>query len=124
MAHSAMHFGIGLTAGALAGLPLIYKTLRRRIPSSIAVRRWLIISYSAAIVAVFPSLLDNIGIPENITSAWPMNIFLLHPLISLKQGGKLIGETLIVVCFFFQYFILMLLLWRSRRIMRMKSNDE
>lgn len=119
-----MHFGIGLTSGAAAGLPFIYRALRRRMPSSMAARQWLIISYATAIAAVFPSLLDNIGIPETITSAWPMNIFLLHPLINLKQGGKLIGETLIVACFFCQYSILMLLLRRSRRIIRLKSSYE
>lgn len=123
MAHSAMHFGIGLTSGALAGLPLVFKAVRRRMPPAGAAAKWLIASYAAAVIAVIPSILDNLGVPANITSSWPMNIFLLHPVINLKKGGKLIGEVLIVACFFFQYLILMILLWRSRKTAS-RNNDE
>lgn len=124
MAHSAMHFGIGLTSGALAGIPLIYRALHRKLSSASAARQWLLISYAAGIAAVFPALLNRIGIPETITSSWPMNIFFLYPFINLRPGGALIGEMLIVTCFLFQYFMLMILLWHSRRMIQAAKNDK
>ena len=114
MAHSAMHFGLGLVAGASAGLPLIRDAMRRS-PSLNAVQ-WLIFSYVAGAIAVFPSLLGYIGVPESVTTAWYMNIFFFAPLIDqLKSGGKLIGETLLVSGFIFQYSILMILLWQTKK---------
>lgn len=114
MAHSAMHFGLGLAAGASAGLPLVRDAIRRS--PSVNAGKWLLVSYVSGAIAVFPSLLGYIGVPESITAAWYMNIFLFSPIIDqLKSGGKLIGETLVVSGFIFQYSILMILLWKTEK---------
>lgn len=114
MAHSAMHFGLGAVAGAVAGLPLLRGALRKDTAKHAAI--WILTSYGVGALAVIPSLLSFLGVPEGATSYWTMNVFVLHPLIDqLKSGGKLIGEVLIVSCFFFQYVIMMFLLWRTRR---------
>jgi hypothetical protein len=114
MAHSAMHFGLGLAIGASAGLPLIRDAIKKN--TSRNTRKWLLVSYVTGAIAVFPSFLGLLGVPESVTSAWFMNIFLFSPLIDrMKSGGKLIAETLIVSSFLFQYSILMFLLWRTKR---------
>lgn len=114
MAHSAMHFGIGLAAGTASGLPFLRAAMKEE--TSRNSRIWLTISYLLGAIAVVPSFLGTIGIPESITSGWYMNVFLLHPLIDhLKSGGKLVGETLIVTCFLFQYFMMLVLLRRAMR---------
>ncbi len=112
MAHSAMHFGIGLAVGAASGLPFLKAALKEEVSRNSAT--WLAISYVLGAIAVLPSFLGLIGVPESITSSWYMNVFLLHPIIDrLKSGGKLIGETLVVSCFLFQYFIMLVLLRRT-----------
>ena len=112
MAHSAMHFGIGLAVGAASGLPFLWTALKEQAARNSGV--WLTISYVLGAIAVFPSFLGMIGVPESVTSAWYMNIFLFHPLMDrLKPGGKLIGETLVVTCFLFQYSMMLLLLHRA-----------
>jgi hypothetical protein len=114
MAHSAMHFGVGLAIGAAAGLPMLRRALKDK--TSLESAKWLATTYAIGGLAVLPSLLGLLGVPEAITSAWFMNIFLLHPVIDhLKSGGKLIGETLIVSCFFSQYAIMLFLLFRIKK---------
>jgi hypothetical protein len=109
-----MHFGLGLAAGAASGLPFLRAALKEE--ASRNSRIWLMISYLLGAVAVFPSFLGVLGVPETITSGWYMNIFLLHPIMDqLKSGGKLIGETLIVSCFLFQYLMMLMLLLRTKR---------
>ena len=111
MAHSSMHFGLGLAAGAAASLPLLREALKNE--TALNSGQWLIASYAVGTAAVVPSFLSLLGVPESITSAWYMNIFLFHPLIDqLKSGGYLIGETLIVSCFLFQYVTMIFLFWR------------
>ncbi len=114
MAHSAMHFGLGALAGASAGLPLLRRALRKDTAKYSAI--WVLLTYGVGAFAVIPSLLSLLGVPEPATAYWTMNLFLFHPLIDrVKSGGKLIGEMLIVSCFLFQYAIMMILLWRTRK---------
>lgn len=114
MAHSAMHFGAGLATGTVACLPFLKEALKT--DTSRNAGYWLAAAYGLGCFAVVPSLLGLLGVPESITSAWFMNIFLFHPIIDyLKSGGKLIGETLIVSCFLFQYSIMLLLLWQTKK---------
>lgn len=116
MAHSSFHFAIGLLLGtAIAGFPVLITLFRlwrgiqtrQSIDLTRLTKRMLLISYGLAIMAVIPNLLRSIGCPEQICSNIVMNIFVLHPLInSIKHGGMLIGELLIIAVFFFQYTML------------------
>ncbi len=109
-----MHFGIGLAAGAASGLPFLKAALKEDASRNAAI--WLAMSYVLGAAAVFPSLLGLMGVPESVTSAWFMNIFLFHPIIDrVKTGGKLIGETLVVSCFLLQYLMMLILLRRIRK---------
>ena len=111
MADSAMHFGIGLAAGAVSGVPFLRAAFREEMSRNSAT--WLSISYAVGAAAVIPSLLGILGVPESVTSGWYMNVFLFHPIIDqLKSGGALVGETLVVSCFLFQYLMMLLLLRR------------
>ena len=116
MAHSLFHFFIGLTAGSLCFLNIIFRPWLDGEKMSNPLRRWLILSYAIACFAIIPNLLCRAGLPQNVCASWWMNIFVLYPVINkLKDGGSLIGQVGITLFFILQYLCLLGAIARTRR---------
>ena len=111
-----MHFGIGWAVGTIFPLPFVIYCLTAFRRKSRFLGIWIIASFVLAVYATVPNILSALGCPSSFcTSKW-MNIFLFHQAIdSVKRGGMLIGETLVAVCFAFQYAILILAVWLTRK---------
>ena len=119
MAHSAMHFAIGLAVGTAAFLPSLVKAARRNGKRAPAFARWIGISWALALFAVVPNLLRGFGVPDAICSGWWMNVFLFHPLADrLKSGGMLIGELGIALLLTLQYVLLLAALYTAPKHVR------
>jgi len=118
MAHSALHFAIGMAAGSACAAAPLLRAWRSGLPVARPYFRWFAASLAGGAFAVTPSLLRRIGLPEAVCeSAW-MNVFLLHPLINrLKPGGITMGPLLMGAAFAAQYAVLLLALFRARRAM-------
>jgi len=117
MAHTALHFSIGLAAGALLSAPPVVRKFRRTGQSAMALGIWLGAAYALGIFASVPNILRWMGVPELACSGWWMNVCLFHPLIDdLESGGMLVGELLFAACFGLQYLVLLITLrWVRRR---------
>jgi len=115
MAHSAMHFVIGLAAGTAVLLPSVVKAARRNDRLAPAFAKWIAISWALGLLAIVPSLLRGLGVPAAVCSGWWMNLFLFHPLADrLKPGGMLVGELGVALLLTLQYVLLLLALQRAR----------
>ena len=113
MAHSAMHFTIGLAVGTAAFLPSVARALRRRDAVAPALARWIGASWALALFAIVPSLLRHLGVPDRVCSGWWMNVFLFHSFANRwKAGGMLIGELGVAACMTLQYVVLLVALRR------------
>lgn len=117
MAHSAIHFSIGMIAGSIATFPVVVTAWRVKSTLTKKIRHWLIISYAAGIYAITPSILGWIGLSESFCQGWWMNIFLLHPLINrLETTGRLIPATIaIILCFVIPYLVILAALFRAKK---------
>lgn len=117
MAHSAIHFSIGMIAGSIATFPTIITAWRNSTPLAKKIRRWLLISYATGIYAIIPSLLGWIGVPASICQGWWMNIFLLHPLINkIGETGRLFPAIIAVfLCFVVPYLIILVALFQAKK---------
>ncbi|MCK5528146.1 MAG: hypothetical protein KAI74_00570 [Kiritimatiellae bacterium] len=117
MAHSAIHFSIGMIAGSIATFPVVVTAWRANTKLAKKISRWLIISYAAGIYAITPSLLSWIGLSEKFCQGWWMNIFLLHPLINkLETTGRLIPATIAVfLCFVIPYLMILAALFKQHK---------
>ena len=114
MAHSAMHFVIGLAAGTAVLLPSVVKAARADGKGAAAFAKWIGVSWALALFAIVPNLLRSLGVPDAICSGWWMNVFLFHPVADrLKPGGMLIGELGIALLLTFQYVLLLAALRRA-----------
>ena len=119
MAHTALHFSLGLAIGTIIPAPSVFKQFMRTGRKSGPLRLWLLASYALGTFATVPNILRSLGVPEIVCSGWWMNLFLFHPLIDrLENGGMLIGELILVGCFSFQYLALLLAL---RSVLRKTS---
>lgn len=115
MAHSTMHFAVGLAAGTAILLPSVLKNLKAGRKISKESGRLLLVSYALAFAAIVPNLLRHSGVPDSFCSGWWMNLFLLNPLLDkLKPGGMLIGELMIVLFFVLHYAIIIAGIIRTR----------
>jgi len=107
MAHSTMHFAIGLVSGTAILLPSVLRGMTTGKKTSKDTGRMLAVSYALAFVAIIPNLLRHAGIPDSFCSGWWMNLFLFNPMLDkLKPGGLLIGELMILVLFVTHYSII------------------
>lgn len=115
MAQSTVHFAIGMIAGTAVALPRLVRRQRAGEPVAAEFARWFLYSYGLGALAIVPSVLRKMGVPDGVCDGWWMNVFLLYPLIGrLKSGGTLVGELLMGSVFGLQYG-LMLLYIRSHR---------
>ena len=122
MADSVLHFGIGVGLGTMAFAPSAIRAIFRmcrgssaRSPEGLAALtgKMLLLSYGLGIVAVIPNLLRSAGCPEALCSNIVMNVFVLHPFIdSLKTGGRLLGELLVVSLFLLHYSTILIAILR------------
>lgn len=116
MAHTALHFSVGLAAGTVLPLPAIAKRLARAGRKAGVLGLWLGAAYALALFASVPNILRGLGVPEPICSGWWMNLFLFHPWIdAVEKGGMLVGELLLAACFSLQYLALLLTLRSIQR---------
>ena len=107
MAHSTMHFAVGLAVGTALLIPAVLKKIRDCEKTSAATGKLLAVSYTLAFTAIIPNLLRHSGIPDTFCSGWWMNLFFFNPLLDkLKSGGMLIGEVLILLFFCIHYAII------------------
>lgn len=117
MAHSAFHFAIGLAAGTACLLPDVVRAVRRRQQVAQRLRRWIVLAYVCGIVAIIPSILRRLGLPDAFCSGGWMNVFFLHPCVDrLQSGGMLIAEFAIVACFVAHYTTLLVAILRLNRV--------
>ena len=115
MAHSTMHFAVGLAAGTCILLPQVLAKIKAGEKTCKAIEKLLTCAYILAGFSVIPNILRHSGFPDSFCSGWWMNIFLLNPLLDkLKPGGMLIGEILIVLFFVLHYSIIIAALLRNR----------
>ena len=116
MAHTALHFSLGMAIGSATLLPAVAKAWRAGRPVAGAVGRWLAGAYALGVYAVVPSLLGWVGLPPALCSGWWMNVFLLHPLINrFARGGMIAAGAAIIVCFALPYAVLLLGIRRAGR---------
>lgn len=107
MAHSLLHFTLGLWAAMLVLLPRL-PAWERTGPRARAYGRWLAGAYALALWAIIPNLLRRTGLPESFCSGPWMNLFMLHPIVDqLHPGGMLIGEAVFLAAVALQYLLLL-----------------
>lgn len=111
MADLMFHFGCGIAAGTVAGLPAVLRHARPPARVSTIAAAWLLSAWAVGLWAIAPSLLRAIGLPSAISAAPCMNIFFFHPLLDrLENGGMLKGEMLTSGAFLLQYLTLVWLI--------------
>jgi len=114
MAHSALHFSLGMVIGSAATLPRVAKAWIANRTLAGDLRRWLLVSYALGLYAIVPSLLGWCGLPAAFCRGWWMNVFLLHPLLTrLKAGGMIPAGCAICFCFVVPYCLLLAALRRA-----------
>lgn len=115
MAHAALHFAAGMTAGMILMAPRLRRAWQQRAQLYPAVRWWLLAAWGLGVTATIPSLLKYAGAPEAFCSGWWMNLFLLHPLIN-----RMLPQNLILASFTFggliafQYLVILASILRLR----------
>ena len=116
MAHSALHFSIGVALGSAATLHTVAREWLSGGKLSRSIGRWILISYGLGLYAIIPSLLRWIGIPESITHGWWMNVFLLHPILTrFRAGGMIPAGFAIFFCFVIPYSVILAAILRARK---------
>ena len=117
MTHPTIHFAVGCFAATLLMLPPLCRDGLYGRPLAARFRRWFLVSGALGLVAVIPSLLGRLGLPEPwIRSVW-MNVFLLHPWVTeIKSGGAAVGPALLTAWIAFAYGLVLIAIWRNRQV--------
>lgn len=114
MAHSTVHFSVGMITGIACGAPLLLRAWRECQRVAQRATQWLLLAWALGIFAEFPGILRRLRVPDQICDGPWMNIFLLYPLINeAKPGGQTMGPILMAMLFGCQYALLLLLIIRS-----------
>ena len=104
MAHTALHFTVGMVVGMVALAPRVRAAFQTRRHLAPAIRQWLAAAWGLGVFAVIPSLLGFVGLSPGFCSGWWMNLFLFHPLLnSIVTRGMIAGGFGLVACFVLQY---------------------
>jgi hypothetical protein len=119
MAHANFHLAAGIAVGtAVTALPVARAWLASR-PVSRPIARMLVASYALGFWAVIPNAITTLGGPASVHHAWWSNVFLGHAAIDRQvEQGLLIGELGIAAAFVAHYALVLLALWRARRLSR------
>ncbi len=116
MAHSALHFSIGMAAATLATVPGLIR--RRRRPDRLApfFARWIGFSLALGVFAIAPALLRRAGLPDAVCDGWWMNVFFLHSRLQRAWPGRgmLPGLMLIATISAAQYALIVAAILRKR----------
>lgn len=116
MAHTALHFSMGMGIATAVSLRPLVRAWTERRGLAAATARWLALSYALGFYAIVPSLLSRAGCAPELCRGWWMNIFLLHPwLTALKPGGTVFGPLALLACFALQYLFLLACVRRVSR---------
>jgi hypothetical protein len=115
MAHAALHFAVGMTAGMVLLAPRLKMAWHTRRQVYAAVKWWILAAWGLGFAAIVPSLLKYGGLPESFCSGWWMNVFLLHPLLN-----RLLPQNLILASFIFGSLIALQYLFILAAILRIK----
>jgi hypothetical protein len=107
MAHSAIHFSVGILAATALSAPSLARAFAARRGLAAAVGRWLVWSYALGLYAVIPSLLRRAGAGETFCRGWWMNLFLFHPLLAHWRGGTVVAAAALACTFALQYGVLL-----------------
>ncbi|MFC1452492.1 hypothetical protein ACFLSJ_04010 [Verrucomicrobiota bacterium] len=122
MAHSTLHFSVGMIAGSAVAFHVLARAWRAGRGLARAFAAWLLVSYALGVFAVVPGLLRRLGVPDSICDGWWMNVFLFYPLINrVKPGAMTSGPIALAACFGAQYVILLAAL---RKLMRAKRDQD
>ena len=126
MAHSTLHFSLGMIAGTAISLPSLVRAWRQNNRLSIRFLTWFLVSYGLGVYAVVPGLLRRLGLPDAFCDGSWMNAFLFYPLLNVVKPGALTsGPLTLAACFAFQYGLLLLALFsKYRKQMRGASDQE
>lgn len=117
MAHSALHFSLGMAVATAATAPPLRRAWRAGERVAGKLRTWLVACYACGLYAIIPSLLGRVGVPERICRSGWMNVFLLHPALTrLKPGGTVIGPAVLLACIVMQYACLLAAVRRSSEL--------
>jgi hypothetical protein len=124
MAHSAIHFSVGLAAATVAALPPLARAWRRGEPLAGRFRSWFGWSLALGTFAVAPALLGRLGVPEAVCESGWANVFLFHPLINrLKPGGETMGPLMLGAGLAFHYLVLLAAVLRAQRGRRSRGAE-
>lgn len=108
MAHSTLHFSVGIVAGSAFALPGLLRAWIAGLPIARRFARWLLLSWALGVYAVIPGILRRSGVPEHVCDGWWMNVFLFHPLVHwLRPGAQTSGPLVLGACFAVQYALLL-----------------
>ena len=116
MAHSALHFSVGMIAGTAVALPALARAWREDGRLSPHFRRWMLWAYGLGALAIVPALLRKAGLPDAVCEGWWMNVFMLHSLINTVIRREAMPQTgaLLALCFGCQYVLILLAIRRQR----------
>jgi len=119
MAHASFHFAAGLAVGMALQTPSLRQAWDRGREIAPSVLRWMAWSWAFGVWAIIPSLLRYAGCPESLCNGWWMNVFLLHPVVN-RWGphATIIGGVAFVLCFSFQYTVILAGIRRIRKLKR------
>lgn len=117
MAHSGLHFAVGMAAGmAVAAGPMV-RAWRARAAVAPAARRWLVCSWAVGLWAIIPGLARYAGVPDPICDGVWMNAFVLYPALNalLPWKGVPVAAVALLGCFLLQYGVLLAAVRRASR---------
>ena len=107
MAHSALHFSLGMAVASLFCLPSLLRAWRARARLAAPFLKWILLTWALGIYAVIPGILRRLGAAEAVCDGEWMNIFLFYPALNaLIPRGTILGIFAIALAFSLQYFIL------------------
>lgn len=117
MAHSVLHFSIGLAVGTAAALPPLVRAWRRQQNLAPFFARWLATAYGLGFLAIVPGLLRRLGLPGVCCDGWWMNVFLFHPLLNamVPREDMPLAVGALAACFTLHYGLVLLALRRRQR---------
>lgn len=114
MAHTTLHFSLGMAVGMGFGLPGLLRAWRLRSPLSATYAHRFALAVGLGILAIAPALLRRLGLPDD---RWWANIFFAYEFLNrVKPGGQTLGPLVLAFLFAMQYAILLAALLRARRM--------
>lgn len=116
MAHSAMHFSLGMIVASAFSLPPLVRAWQRGRLLSGAFLRWFVLSGAMGAYAVLPGVLRRCGVPDRVCDGWWMNVFLFYPWLNrVKPGAMTSGPLLLGLCLALYYGVLVAAIVTQRR---------